>query len=86
MLYLYDNQSLLKAINRWIGEGGKVIGASDTDISAAAIVITVKENCIKNSNSVGQNESASRNPSAAYDGAQILAIKANLDPKVSKTW
>jgi len=32
MLYLCDNQSSLKAVNRWIGEGGKAIlvGASST--------------------------------------------------------
>ena len=25
MLYLCDNQALLKAVKRWVGEGGKVI-------------------------------------------------------------
>jgi len=34
MLYLCDNQALLKAVKRWVGEGGKVtlVGAPDADI------------------------------------------------------
>jgi len=34
LLYLCDNQSLLKAVNRWIGEGEKatLVGALDVDI------------------------------------------------------
>jgi len=41
LLYLCENQSLLKAVNRWIGEGGKatLVGAPDADILAAAIEI-----------------------------------------------
>ena len=33
MLYLCDNQALLKAVNRWVGEGGKatLVGAPDAD-------------------------------------------------------
>jgi len=44
LLYLCDNQSLLKAVNRWIGEGEKVtlVGAPDADILAAAIEILRK--------------------------------------------
>jgi len=44
LLYLCDNQSLLKAVNRKIGEGGKVmlVGAPDVDILAAAIEILRK--------------------------------------------
>ena len=44
MLYLCGNQSLLKAVNRWIGEGGKatLVGAPDPDILAAAIKILRK--------------------------------------------
>ena len=39
LLYLCNNQSLLKAANKWIGEGGKatVVGAPDADILAAAM-------------------------------------------------
>jgi len=34
MLYLCDNQALLKAVKRWVGEGGKVmlVGAPGADI------------------------------------------------------
>ena len=34
MLYLCDNQALLKAAKRWVGEGGKatLVGAPDADI------------------------------------------------------
>jgi len=41
LLYLCDNQSLLKAVTRRIGEGGKatLVGAPDADILAAAIEI-----------------------------------------------
>ena len=39
MLYLCDNQALLKAVKRWVGECGKatLIGARDTDILPEAI-------------------------------------------------
>jgi len=44
LLCLCDNQLLLKAVNRWIGEGGKatLVGAPDVDILAAAIEILRK--------------------------------------------
>ena len=39
MLYLCDNQALLKAVKRWVGEGGKATleGAPDADIFREAI-------------------------------------------------
>jgi len=39
MLYLCDNQALLKAIKRWVGEGRKatLVGAPDADILLEAI-------------------------------------------------
>ena len=39
ILYLCDNQALLKAVKRWVSEGGKVtlVGAPDADILLAAI-------------------------------------------------
>jgi len=45
LLYLCDNQSLLKTVNRWIGEGGKatLVGAPDGDILVAAIEILQKK-------------------------------------------
>jgi len=44
LLYLCDNQSLMKAVNRWIGEVGKamLVGAPNADILAAAIKILRK--------------------------------------------
>ena len=44
LLYLCDNQSLLKAVNRCIGEGAKttLVGAPDVNILAAAIEILRK--------------------------------------------
>jgi len=39
MLYLCDNQALLKAVKRWVGEGGKatLVGSPDADILLEAI-------------------------------------------------
>jgi len=39
MLYLCDNQALLKAVKRWVGEGGKatIVGSPDADILIEAI-------------------------------------------------
>jgi len=39
MLYLCDNQALLKAVQRWVGEGGKatLVGAPNSDILLEAI-------------------------------------------------
>ena len=39
MLYLCDNQALLKAVKRWEGEGGKpmLVGTPDADILLEAI-------------------------------------------------
>jgi len=56
LLYLCDNHPLFKAVNRWIGEGGKatLVGAPDA-----------KEDCSRDSNllQVGQSESASKKTS-----------------------
>jgi len=39
MLYLRDNQALLKAVKRWVGEDGKatLVGAPDANILLEAI-------------------------------------------------
>jgi len=39
MLYLFDNQALLKAVKRWVDEGGKatLVGAPDANILLEAI-------------------------------------------------
>ena len=71
-LYLCDNQSLLKAVNGWIGEGGKatLVGAPDADVpeilrkriaaETATFLVKVKAH---------RGESAN-------EGADILADKA----------
>jgi len=44
LLYLCDNQSLLKAVTRWIGEGAKamLVESPDADILTAAVEILLK--------------------------------------------
>jgi len=39
MVYLCDNQAMLKAVMKWVGEGGKarLAGAPDADILREAI-------------------------------------------------
>jgi len=46
ILYLYDNQVLLKAVKRWVGEGEKttLVGAPDADILLEAIKELWKKN------------------------------------------
>ena len=81
LLYLCDNQSLLKAVNRWIGEGGKamLVGAPDADILAAAIEILRKR-------IAGTVKVKAHRGEPANEGADILADKAISDPKVGKEW
>jgi len=61
MLYLCDNQALLKAVKRWVGEGGKatLVGAPDADILLEAIEELRKRQQQEQRRS-GQGESASR--------------------------
>jgi len=61
LLYLCDNKSLSKAVNRWIGEGGKatLVGAPDADILASAIKILRKRIAA----GTAKSESASRRTS-----------------------
>ena len=79
LLNLCDNQSLLKTVNIGEGGKATLVGAPDADILAAAIEIlrkriaagtatfshrdTTKENYSKDSNFLGQSESASRRTS-----------------------
>jgi len=86
LLYLYDNQSLLKAVNRWIGEGGKatLVGAPDADILAAAIEILPKRIAAGTATFLVKVKAHRGEP--ANEGADILADKAISDPKVGKEW
>jgi len=62
MLYLCDNQALLKAVKRWIGEDGKatLVGAPDADILLEAIKELQKRTTAGAAMFSGQGESASR--------------------------
>jgi len=84
--YLCDNQSLLKAVNRWIGEGGKatLVGAPDADILAAAIEILRKRIAAGTTTFLVKVKAHRGAP--ANEGAEILADKAISDPKVRKEW
>jgi len=82
LLNLCDNQSLLKAVTRWIGEGGKatLVGVPDADILAAAIEILRKRIA------AGTATFFVKVKAPANERARILADKAISDPKVGKEW
>jgi len=86
LLYLCDNQSLLKAVNRWIGEGGLATlgGAPDTDILAAAIEI-LRKRIVAGTATFLVKVKAHRGE-LANGGADILAGKAISNLKVGKDW
>jgi len=86
LLFLCDNQSLIKAVNRWIGEGGKatLVGAPDTDILAAAIEILRKRIAAGTATFLVKVKAHRGEP--ANEGADILVDKAISDPKVGKEW
>jgi len=82
LLYSFDNQSLFKAVNGWIGEGGKakLVGAPDADILAAAIEILRR----RTATFLVKVKAHRREP--ANEGADILADTAISDPKLDKEW
>ena len=81
-----DNQSLLKAVNRWIGEGGKamLVGAPDADILATAIEMQQKRIAAGTATFLVKVKAHRGEP--ANQGADILADEAISDPKVGKEW
>jgi len=85
-MYLCDNQSLMKAVIRWVGEGGKatLVGAPDADILTAAIEILRKRIAAGTATFLVKVKAHRGEP--ANEGADILADKAISDPKVSKEW
>jgi len=83
LLYLCDNQPLLKTVNRWIGEGGKATSVV-ADILAAAIEILRKRIAAGTATFLLKVKAYRREP--ANEGADILADKAISDPKVGKEW
>jgi len=86
LLYLCDNQSLLKAVNRWIGEGGKatLVGAPDADILAAEIMILRKRIAAGSATFLVKVKAHQGEP--VNGGDNILADKAISDPEVGKEW
>ena len=86
LLYLCDNQSLLKTANRWSGEGQSAtfVGALDAYILAAAIEMLRKRIAIGIATFLVKVK-AHRGESA-NEGANILADKAISDAKARKEW
>jgi len=86
LLYLCGNQSLLKAVNGWIGEGGKptLVGAPDADILAAAIEITRKRIVAGTATFLVKVKAHRGEP--VNEGADILVDKAISDSKIGKGW
>jgi len=86
LLHLCDNQSLLKVVTRWIGEGGKatLVGAPDAEILAAAIKILRKRIAAGTATFLVKVKAHRGEP--ANEVANILADKAISDPKVGKEW
>jgi len=77
---------LLKAVNRWIGEGGKVtlVGAPNADILAAAIQTLRKRIAAGTATFLVKVKVHRGEP--ANEAADIFADKAISDPKVGKEW
>jgi len=86
LLYLCDNQSLLKEVNRWIGEGGKatLVGAPDADILAGAIEMLRKRFAAGTATFLLKVKA--HRGKLANERADIMADKAISDPKVGKEW
>jgi len=84
LLYLCDNQSLLKTVDRWIGEGGKatLMGTPDADILTAAIELLRKRIAAGTATFLVKVKAHRGEP--ANKGADTLADKAISDPQVGK--
>ena len=77
-----DNQSLLKAVNMWIGEGGKA--TPDADNLAAAIEILRKLIAAGTATFLVKVKPRREKLATWNEGADSLADKATSDPKVGK--
>ena len=86
LLFLCDNQSLLKAVTKWIGEGGKatLVGVPHANILAPAIEILRKR--IASGTATFSVKVKAHRGEPANEGADILADKAISDLKVGKEW
>jgi len=90
LLYLCDNQSLLKpseAVNRWIGEGRKatLVGAPDQDNLAATIEILRKRIAAGTATFLVTWVTV-RREEPANEEDDILTDKGISDPKVGEEW
>ena len=97
MLYLCDNQSLLKAVRRWVGEGGKatLVGAPGADIlreaieelrkrtTAGAVTILVK---VKAHREGLANEEADIQADKATSGKDVPAEWHDRTNQAAFTW
>jgi len=86
MLYLCDNQALLKAVKRWVGEGGKAtsIGAPDADILPEAIEELRKRTTAGAATFLVKVKAHRGEP--ANEEADIQADKAILGKDVHTEW
>ena len=77
---------MLKAVTRWIGDGGKatLVRAPDADILAAAIKILRKRIAAGTATFLVKVKAHRGKP--ANEEVDILADKAISDPKVGKEW
>ena len=77
---------MLKAVNRWIGEGGKatLVGAPDADILGATIEILRQRIAVGTAAFLLKVKAHRGEP--ANEEASILSDKAISDLKVGKKW
>ena len=95
MLYLFENQSLLKAVNRWIcqvenqhwwGRLTRIFWAQPSRFCERGLQWEQQFSFSGNKHFLGQSASASRRTSKWATPADILVDKAISDPKVGKEW
>jgi len=88
MLYLCDNQALLKAAKRWVGEGGKatLVGAPDADILLEAIEELRKRTTAGAATFLVKVNLKAHRGEPANEEADILADKAISSKDVPTEW
>ena len=85
LLYFCDNQSLLKAVTMWIGEGGKatLVGAPDADILTAAIKILRKRIAAGTATFLVKVKAHRVQP--ANEGADMVAMRLSRIQRYAKS-
>jgi len=78
----------LKAVTRWIGEGGKptLVGAADVDSDILAAAIEILRTRIAAGTATFLVKVKAHRGEPANEGADVLADKTISDPKVGKEW